>query len=100
MRNLPRTITVPTLDAGEITLPEPPWCTGITHHHAVHRTDICHQGPAIDITVCTEHGPRPLLTLFLTQYPFAEPKPTWSPGTRVFVAAHLLDGDHYPYDVA
>jgi hypothetical protein len=95
-----RTITVPTLDAGDVTLTEPSWCTGISHQHAVHRTDICHYGPDVTITVGTESGPRPLLTLFLAQHPFAAPKPTWSPGTRVYVAVHLLDGDHYSYDVA
>lgn len=95
-----RTITVSTLDAGDVTLTEPAWCTGITHEHPVHRTDICHQGPDTTITVGTDHGPRPLITLFLAQHPFAERKPTWPHGGRVHVAAHLLDGDHYSYDVA
>jgi hypothetical protein len=102
-----RTITVPTLDAGDVTLTEPSWCTG-THHQPItaedgtvlppRREDIAHVGPSIDITVGTRRGPRRLLELMLWQDPF--PTPSNANGSRVYVAVHLLDGDHFDYDVA
>lgn len=91
-----RTITVPTLDHGDVTITEPAWCTGETHLVPVDRSDITHQGPDITLTVGTARGPRPLINLFLAQDPFA----TQPPGTTVHVSVELLDSDHYSYDVA
>lgn len=89
-------IRVDTRDHGPVNVSCPPWCTSDGHPDGIHRVDIGHHGPEVSITVDTVHGPRELLTFALTQYPFSE-KP---PGTGVFVATHLLDGDHYDFDVA
>lgn len=99
-----RTVTVATADRGIITIPEPAWCTGTPHDlpdDLVHRplaSEIAHTGPSIDIMVGTERGPRRLLELLLWQDAF--PKPTYPQGAEVYVVAHLLDGDHFGYDVA
>ncbi|MFG3234976.1 DUF6907 domain-containing protein [Streptomyces antibioticus] len=47
----PRTVTLPTEDHGDVTLPEPSWCAG----HAGHRPDsaridVMHVGSAVDLT--------------------------------------------------
>lgn len=89
------TITVQTSDHGPVSVQCPDWCTGDGHPDGGYRSDISHYGPEVVVTVRTVHGPRGLLDLGLTQYAFSER----GPGTDVFVSAHLLDGDHYPYDV-
>ena len=42
-----RSITLPTIDHGEITLPEPSWCVGHADHEAGDRADILHRGPDV-----------------------------------------------------
>jgi hypothetical protein len=99
-----RTVTVATSDLGIVSIPEPAWCTGTAHDFPddlVHRplaSEIAHTGPSIDIMVGTERGPRRLLELLLWQDAF--PKPTYAHGAEVYVVAHLLDGDHFDFDVA
>ncbi|MEU9656716.1 DUF6907 domain-containing protein [Streptomyces chartreusis] len=41
-----RSITLPTIDHGDVTIPEPSWCAGHAHHdpQAV-RDDLVHVGP-------------------------------------------------------
>ncbi|MHC3391316.1 DUF6907 domain-containing protein [Streptomyces lavendulocolor] len=74
----PRTVTVPTLDHGTITIPEPAWCTGHTGHQPGYRVDITHTGP--------EHPfafeDQVLLVAMLTQAPFT---PTGSQETGLYV---------------
>ncbi|MFJ8269478.1 DUF6907 domain-containing protein [Streptomyces sp. NPDC094154] len=41
-----RTITLPTIDAGDVTLPEPAWCAGHADHRPGFRVDIFHCGPS------------------------------------------------------
>jgi hypothetical protein len=89
-------ITVNTLDYGPVTLPCPPWCTQITHEDGGNRGDICHLGPATVVTVNSPSGPRELLTMFLSQWPYG----LSAPGSDVYVAVHLADGDHPEFDVA
>ncbi|MFD9442677.1 DUF6907 domain-containing protein [Streptomyces sp. NPDC060006] len=49
----PRTVTLPTRDAGEVTLPEPSWCTGHADHRPdAYRADLTHYGPRVDFTLC------------------------------------------------
>jgi hypothetical protein len=62
------TVTLATQDYGEVTLPEPAWCSGHTHHDPTTlRADIIHAGAALD---CTYLG-RALFTAELVQSPFA-----------------------------
>ncbi|MFI1937724.1 DUF6907 domain-containing protein [Streptomyces purpureus] len=62
-----RTVTLPTLDHGDATMPEPAWCTGHTEHQPCHRVDLAHTGP--------EHAfafdGSTLLVAMLTQDPYA-----------------------------
>ncbi|MFF4166893.1 DUF6907 domain-containing protein [Streptomyces sp. NPDC001741] len=39
-----RTVTVPTLDHGDITIPEPDWCTGHQGARPQYRSDLGHTG--------------------------------------------------------
>ncbi|MFD9267241.1 DUF6907 domain-containing protein [Streptomyces goshikiensis] len=36
---------MPTIDAGSVTLPEPPWCAGHADEHPGYRVDIHHSVP-------------------------------------------------------
>ncbi|MEV4936324.1 DUF6907 domain-containing protein [Streptomyces zaomyceticus] len=38
-------ITLPTVDHGDVTLPEPGWCTGHASHTPGYRIDLTHSGP-------------------------------------------------------
>ncbi|MEU3413760.1 hypothetical protein ABZ760_21235 [Streptomyces sp. NPDC006658] len=63
-----RTVTLPTIDHGAITLPEPTWCAGHTHHDPNSlRADLIHAGPTIQ---CGFLG-RPLLAAEIVQSPYA-----------------------------
>lgn len=64
----PRTITLPTVDHGDVTLDEPPWCAGHTHHDPLtERADLMHAGPTIE---CTQLG-HTLMVAQLVQHPYA-----------------------------
>ena len=90
-------ITVLTRDHGPVTVPCPPWCTGEHHPDGIEKSAIVHTGPSIDITVGTERGPRRLLELLMWQDVF--PTPSCTHSDDVHMVAHLLDGDHFGYDV-
>lgn len=92
----PRTVTVQTADYGAITVPEPAWCTG-EHPDGLLRCEIAHTGPSIALTVGTRRGPQRLAELLLWQDPF--PTPSNTNGADVYVTVHLLDADHFDYDV-
>ncbi|QTU47621.1 hypothetical protein F3K20_24880 [Streptomyces scabiei] len=68
MSTKPSTITLPTIDHGLVTLPEPTWCCGHTDHRPdTHRADILHKGPE---AVLTFRGGE-VLTACLAQSPYA-----------------------------
>ena len=62
-----RTVTVPTLDHGNITIPEPAWCTGHTGAPAEYRSDTGHTGAQHRLV----HEGVELGTAMLVQDPFA-----------------------------
>lgn len=65
-----RTVTLATLDHGQITLPEPSWCIG--HGDAPqYRVDISHTGPDEPLTLSTRTGPAVHLTTALEVRPYA-----------------------------
>jgi hypothetical protein len=82
----PRTVTVSTLDHGDITIPEPDWCTGF-HPAGLQRIDIAHQGPENFLNLPTPRGVVPLLSFGLEQRPFTE---RW-PGRGLFINVDLTD---------
>ncbi|MFD4245081.1 DUF6907 domain-containing protein [Streptomyces sp. NPDC058525] len=61
-----RTVTVPTLDHGSITIPEPDWCTGHPEAPAEYRDDVHHAGPEYLV----DHDARAVLAAELVEYPF------------------------------
>ncbi|TGB09791.1 hypothetical protein [Streptomyces sp. MZ04] len=69
------TVTLPTLDFGDVTIPCPEWCTG---HLAQpqYRSDLTHNGPVVVAKVETEcHGVIEFLQTHLSWAPFAELRP-------------------------
>lgn len=62
------TVTLTTLDHGEITIPEPAWCTGHDGEQIVHRADVTHVGA----TVTGEYQGVEFLPVRLAWAPFAE----------------------------
>lgn len=86
----PRSVTLPTLDHGDVTLPEPSWCAGHTDHRSdSYRVDLDHKGPEHTLS----HLGEPLWKAFLGQAPFAT-NPAHR-GVGVYVEqgsyAHTLD---------
>ena len=64
----PRTITLPTSDHGDVTLPEPAWCIGHPNHRPDDlRADILHRGP--DVTLAFRG--RRIMDASLAQSPFS-----------------------------
>jgi hypothetical protein len=70
MSTEPRTVTLPTLDHGEVTLPEPSWCAG-HETHPQYRVDIIHVGPDEPLALPTRRGPVTHLTTALEVRPYA-----------------------------
>ncbi|MFJ2259946.1 DUF6907 domain-containing protein [Streptomyces sp. NPDC087844] len=87
MRDPIRSITLPTIDAGEVTLPEPSWCVGHADHDPESlRVDLIHSGPVVD---CVHLG----VTLFaaeVVQSPYASPGPSHLGGRTPGVSVHPL----------
>ncbi|KUL26630.1 DUF6907 domain-containing protein [Streptomyces regalis] len=63
-----RTVTLPTIDQGDVTLPEPSWCAGHPNPRPQYRTDLTHYGPEHRLTFNGE----PLFALMLAQSPLSE----------------------------
>jgi hypothetical protein len=76
----PRTVTLPTEDAGDVTLPEPTWCAGHADHRPdTYRVDLDHKGPEHRLT----HNGELLWTAFVGESPFASRPETRAPGLFV-----------------
>lgn len=90
-----RTVTLPTLDHGEVTLPEPSWCAGHTDHRPdTYRVDLAHRGTEHSLTLPVHQGFAEVLHVALEARPFVE---GW-PGTEPFVSVGF-DNDHHPTSV-
>ncbi|MGW3134374.1 DUF6907 domain-containing protein [Streptomyces sp. NPDC001139] len=89
----PRTLTVPTLDHGAVTVTCPAWCAG-EHEPDGYRVDIVHVGAEQTLTLPVRGGHAELLLVALEQRPFTE---GW-PGTEPFVSVGF-GGDHHPAGV-
>ncbi|MDX2946799.1 hypothetical protein PV383_38370 [Streptomyces caniscabiei] len=90
--NAPRTITLPTLDHGDVTLTCPAWCAGHADHRPdTHRADILHKGPDVALTF---HGGE-VIAAGLAQSPFASPSTPdlggRTPGASVYPPGRTLD---------
>ncbi|GGV77482.1 hypothetical protein GCM10010294_45080 [Streptomyces griseoloalbus] len=87
----PRSITLPTIDHGPVTLPEPSWCIGHAGDLPEHRADILHRGPDVSLTFRGQH----ITDACLVQAPFSTidvPElGSRTPGVSVSVIARTLD---------
>ncbi|MET7711027.1 hypothetical protein [Streptomyces sp. NPDC005407] len=88
----PRTVTVPTLDHGDIVIPEPAWCAGHDGQPPQYRIDIGHTGPERELIVPTSRGPVPLMVTAIEQRPFIGDR---FPGTAPLVWLGI-SSDGYP----
>jgi hypothetical protein len=96
----PRTITLPTADYGDVTLPEPAWCTGHPNHQPDdQRADIHHSGPEVSLIWRGRH----ITDACIVQSPFTETDipelSSRTPGVSVSVIARTLDPTSL-YDLA
>lgn len=66
-----RTVTLPTIDHGDITIPEPSWCTGHTGP-TPYRVDISHTGPWTALEIPTPAGPMVVMEAAIETRPFTE----------------------------
>lgn len=90
----PRTISLPTVDAGEITLPEPSWCAGHSDHQPdTHRVDITHNSSEISAALDTRHGRIRYLTAWIAQAPYSSYAPEALPLVAVDVNAETVGLD-------
>ncbi|MDX2639933.1 DUF6907 domain-containing protein [Streptomyces stelliscabiei] len=82
------TVTLETLDRGNVTIPEPVWCAGHDAHVPVHYVDLTHYGPEDVLTFDGDD----LYAVMLAQSPHS---PRASRTTGVYVEqsgfAHTLD---------
>ncbi|MDX3507345.1 hypothetical protein PV755_00150 [Streptomyces caniscabiei] len=74
------TVTLQTLDAGEVTVPEPAWCTGHEGETVGHLADITHNGPHTTVTARTEqYGTVDILDARISHAPHARQQPERHP---------------------
>ncbi|MFF9861103.1 DUF6907 domain-containing protein [Streptomyces tendae] len=76
------TVTLQTLDSGEVTIREPAWCIGHDGEEILHLRDVSHEGPAVAAEFTTARGTEEILPAQLSWGPFgelqAEPQPVVS----------------------
>lgn len=84
------TVTLQTLDHGEVTVPEPAWCMGHDGELVCPRSEVSHEGPEITAVVAEA----PLMRANLTHAPFLEIEP--EPHPLVYVEA--LEAASYDAD--
>lgn len=85
------TVTIHTSDHGDVTIPEPAWCTGQYHQQGGARVDISHTSDDIPFNVETDDGTVTVMRAVFEQRPYTEREP----GRGVFVNVEL-DGDWHP----
>ncbi|MGW4974709.1 DUF6907 domain-containing protein [Streptomyces mirabilis] len=88
----PRTVTLATADHGKVTIPEPTWCAGHSHHDPnTQHVDLIHAGHAVD---CTHLGTN-LFSAELVQSPHATSSAPHlggrTPGVSVYPLSRTLD---------
>ncbi|GLP71059.1 hypothetical protein TUSST3_76790 [Streptomyces sp. TUS-ST3] len=91
------TVTLDTVDRGEVTVDEPAWCTGHDGESVGHFTDITHNGPDIVAPIVTaKYGASQIMTAHISHAPHADAQPEPFP-----LLAVELDGrgDLDPADV-
>lgn len=83
--------TIPTLDHGDVTVPEPAWCIGHADQPRGYRIDLTHSGPELRIGPAGE----PLFTALVTQHPFS----SGSRETSLYVEDLDITGNYSPAEL-
>ncbi|MFF4823156.1 DUF6907 domain-containing protein [Streptomyces sp. NPDC001312] len=74
------TVTLQTLDHGEVVLPEPAWCCGHDDDQVGYLADVTHNGRPVRADVSTErYGLAEVMEAFITQAPHAVLQPELQP---------------------
>lgn len=90
------TVTLQTRDRGEVTVPEPGWCTGHDDDTVGHFADITHNGAHITAPIVTaRYGPSNIMTAHISHAPHLELQPEPHPVLSVEISAI---GDFDPED--
>jgi hypothetical protein len=92
-------VTLQTLDRGEVTVPEPAWCTGHEGETVGHLADITHDGHPTTVTARTEqYGAVDILEARISHAPHArqQPEPHAVVSTRIDVELDLTVEDAKP----
>lgn len=93
------TVTLQTTDHGEVTVPEPAWCTGHDDEYVGYLADVTHNGRHARATAVTEeHGTVDVLDAHISHAPHAVAKPEPYPVVSVVmdVARELAPADGPP----
>lgn len=84
------TVTLQTLDHGEVTIPEPGWCTGHDGDLVGDLADVSHDGPPVQAAL---HGDTPVMQAHISHAPYLQIDPEPHP----VLAVHLdYSGDLGP----
>lgn len=80
VRRAPRygdgTVTIDTVDRGDVTVPEPAWCIGHAWQPNPHRSDITHNSPRVKAAATTDGAGRVhLLKAYISHAPYLELQP-------------------------
>lgn len=70
-----RTVTLQTVDHGELTVPEPAWCLGHEGEPVGYRADICHKGRVVAAEYEADHDTVQFLPARISWGPFGELQP-------------------------
>lgn len=90
------TVTLQTLDRGEVTVDEPAWCTGHDSESVGHFTDITHHGAETVAPIVTaKYGPSQIMTMHISHAPHLVAQPEPYPVLAVELDGH---GDLDPAD--
>lgn len=88
VRRAPRygdgTVTLETVDYGDVTVPEPAWCIGHSWQPNPHRADITHNSTRVKASAMTDgHGRVHLLKAYISHAPHLEIQPEPHPVVSV-----------------
>jgi hypothetical protein len=94
VRRAPRygdgTVTLDTVDRGDVTVPEPAWCIGHSWQPNPHRADITHNSTRVKAAATTDDAGRVhLLKAYISHAPYLELQP--EPHPIVSVALECTD---------
>ncbi len=83
------TVTLQTLDRGEVTIDEPAWCTGHDGEDVGYLADVTHNGAHTTAPIVTaRYGPSNIMTAYISHAPHAVQQPEPYPVLSVVLSEH------------